>query len=70
MDIMLPYNAWRLLYIGSGGDAVAVRRWQEEAVAGTLKLPVRLMDWWQQRLKLERVSNDDTLAAIDTIYKR
>lgn len=30
MDVMLPYNAWRLLYVASGGDGASVRQWQKE----------------------------------------
>ena len=41
----MPYNVWRLLFVASGGDSAAVRGWQADFAAGTLRLPAAVRAW-------------------------
>ncbi|KAL1524757.1 hypothetical protein AB1Y20_019640 [Prymnesium parvum] len=70
MDIMLPYNCWRLLFVASGGDAAAVRRWQRDAAAGTLRLPAAVVEELRRRVTMETVDDAETMQTMRREYGR
>lgn len=70
MDILLPYNAWRLLYLASGSDGQAVRAWREQAVRGELQLPPAVLEWFAARVDTASVSDEQTLQTIRSVHKR
>ena len=60
MDIQVPYNVWRILYVASGGDAAAVGRWQADFAAGRLELPGRVRAWLDARIRSAAVDDGAT----------
>ena len=69
MDIMLPYNAWRLLYAASGGDASAVARWQRQCASGTLRLPDATLGWLAERVAVCSVSDGETEETMRAVHE-
>ena len=68
MDIMLPYNLWRLLYVASGGDARAVRGWQADLATGRLQLPPDVRAWLASRVRTAAVSDAQTLGTLRRVH--
>ena len=64
MDIQMPYNLWRLLYVASGGDGDAVRLWQEQLRNSVLQLPPHIVTWLAMRVGSVAVDDDETLATV------
>ena len=70
MDIQMPYNLWRLLYVASGSDGARVRGWQDELQqSGRLELPPSVLEWIGQRVRTVVVSDEETLATIRAMHK-
>lgn len=68
MDIQVPYNVWRLLYVASGGNGAAVRRWQEGlSQRGVLEVPFEVRAWVAQRVRSVAVDDDVTLATMRSV---
>lgn len=67
---MLPYNAWRLLYVASGSNSNAVQNWQNDVTLGKLQLPQNVIDWFRHRLELVSVCDDETLATLRDVNQR
>jgi len=67
MDIQMPYNMWRLLYVASGGDGEAVLRWQRELSCGTLQLPTNVVAWLSERVGSVSVSDEETLELVRAV---
>ena len=62
MDIQLPYNVWRILYVASGGDGEAVRKLQRAlSEQGSLELPAALREAIAKTVRSVAVSDDETL---------
>ena len=60
MDIQVPYNVWRILYVASGGDAAAVGRWQTDFAAGRLELPRHVRAWLDAHIHSAAVDDGAT----------
>jgi len=70
MDIQVPYNVWRLLFVASGGDAAAVRGWQADFGAGGLTLPPRVREWLRVRVASAAVDDALTLRTMLETHQR
>ena len=71
MDIQMPYNLWRLLYVASGSDGAAVRSWQAGLAArGKLELPSAVLAWIARHVRTVAVDDAATLAAMRDVHRR
>ena len=69
MDIQMPYNVWRILFVASGGDGGAVRAWQQRMEAsGTLQVPQAVRKWIAERIRTVSVSDDETLQTLREVH--
>ncbi len=71
IDIVVPYNFWRFLYLRSGGDTALVRavmREFEESAA--VSFPVELQTLIREGFNSISVSDQDTLAMIAELYEK
>ena len=70
MDIQMPYNLWRVLYVASGGDGHAVRRWQAMLATGRLELPSLVVEWLGERVRSVAIGDDETMATVRTVHSQ
>ena len=70
MDIQVPYNVWRLLYVASGGDAPAVRAWQRDFGARALALPAAVRARLAERVRSAAIDDGATLRAMRDTHER
>jgi threonine synthase len=69
MDIQMPYNLWRLLFVASGGDGKAVLACQERMKAtGRLEIPEHVLGWIRQRVRTVAVDDEETLAIVRSAH--
>jgi threonine synthase len=71
IDIQVPYNVERLLFLASGGRAALVARWIRDLEAqGRMEVPLEVVRALARRLKVVSVSDDDTLAAVTAMWRK
>ena len=69
MDIQMPYNLWRLLFVASGADGDAVRGWQAElARTGSLQLPPHICAWMSRHVRSVAVADDEALGTMRAVH--
>ena len=65
MDIQMPYNVWRMLFVASGGSGAAVRAWQGDlARSHAVQLPEAVRAYTQQYVRSVSVGDGETAATI------
>ena len=69
IDIVVPYNFWRMTYYALGEDAAALSAMQDEYVArGEARIPKAALDFLREIFLSDSVDDDATLATIGTFY--
>ena len=70
IDIVVPYNFWRMTYYALGEDAAALSAMQDEYVArGEARIPkAAALDFLREIFLSDSVGDDATLATIGTFY--
>ena len=69
MDIQMPYNLWRLLFVASGGDGRAVRAWQSRLNStGALEVPLAVRAWIGEHVRSVAVSDASTFDVIRAVH--
>jgi threonine synthase len=70
IDIVIPYNFWRYLYLASGRDHEKIRRWMDEFQAhGRFELDACTAKEVQRGFWSASISDSDTLATIQSVYE-
>lgn len=70
IDIVLPYNVWRLLYFVCGRDSDQLRFWMDEFQAkGEFTLPPDILKRLQDMIRVTSISDARTLATMAELHK-
>eukprot|EP00939_MAST-03C_sp_MAST-3C-sp1_P001697 g1697.t1 len=72
MDIQVPYNVWRMLFLASDGNAAAVKRWQRAFVESKsgMKVKNEIMLKLKSLVDSVAVSDEETLVTIRDTYEK